>query len=255
MTLSWSGANFGGVTITHAPRTAGVELSARSLIVADTGPSETSSYQSSLAQKYPSRAVPRARPTCRSRPAPPGGSRASLRISPSGTVVDGALANLIVPVSNFWLSFGPVQGTLARVDLQVGGGFGVAAPRIRRLRIGQVHGPGDFRFGVGDFIDRSVVVVGEDAEPRGLTLDPALRVFEAAGRIWRLADPFRTDEELIGTVADPCDPDRRVNLVYGCHALPPRTRLRNYGVFVRYGQPPSPAVCLPPPYGGPPQHA
>jgi len=51
MTLCWCGANFGGATITHAPTTAGVELSARSLMVAVTGPSETSSYQSSLAQK------------------------------------------------------------------------------------------------------------------------------------------------------------------------------------------------------------
>src|SRR5215471_8588786 len=109
MTLSWSGANFGGATITHAPRTAGVELSARSLIVADTGPSETSSYQSSLAQKYASRAVPAGEADL---PKPPSTTRwfsGILRISPSGTVVTGALSNLIVPVSNFWLSFGPCK--------------------------------------------------------------------------------------------------------------------------------------------------
>jgi hypothetical protein len=97
-------------------------------------------------------------------------------------------------------------------------------PRIRRLGIGQVHSPGDFRFGVGDFIDRSVVVVREDTELCGLTLNPALRVFEAAGRIWRLADPFRTDEELVWAVADTCDADRRVNFVHGCPVLPPRTK-------------------------------
>src|SRR5262245_37864301 len=99
MTLSRSGANFDGVRITHAPRTVGVELSARSLIVADTGPSETSSYQSSLAQKNPSRAVPAGEADV---PKPPSTTRwfsGVLRISPSGTVVTGALENLIVPVS------------------------------------------------------------------------------------------------------------------------------------------------------------
>ena len=46
ITLSWCGANFGGATMTQAPSTAGDELSALSVIVAVTGPSETSSYQS-----------------------------------------------------------------------------------------------------------------------------------------------------------------------------------------------------------------
>src|SRR5688572_24319940 len=50
MTLSMSGANFGGAPTTHAPTTGGDALVARSVIVADTGPSDTSSYQSSLIQ-------------------------------------------------------------------------------------------------------------------------------------------------------------------------------------------------------------
>src|SRR5689334_9679188 len=53
ITLSWCGANFGGVTSTHAPVTAGVELSERSLIVAVTGPSDASSNHSVFCQKSP----------------------------------------------------------------------------------------------------------------------------------------------------------------------------------------------------------
>ena len=49
ITLSRCGANLGGATITQAPSTAGVALVARSLMVAVTGPSETSSYQSVVA--------------------------------------------------------------------------------------------------------------------------------------------------------------------------------------------------------------
>ena len=48
MTLSWCGANLGGVTITQAPSTAGVDSSERSVMVAVTGPSDMSSYQPSL---------------------------------------------------------------------------------------------------------------------------------------------------------------------------------------------------------------
>ena len=50
MTLSMSGANFGGATMIHAPTTGGDVFVARMVIVADTGPSDTSSYQSSLIQ-------------------------------------------------------------------------------------------------------------------------------------------------------------------------------------------------------------
>src|SRR6185503_16567559 len=99
MTLCWCGANFGGPTITQAPVTAGVEPLLRSLIVAVNGPSETSSYQSLLPQKL---LIPEPSGEA-DLPNPPSTTRrlfVSLRISPSGTLVTGALVNLISPLSN-----------------------------------------------------------------------------------------------------------------------------------------------------------
>ena len=80
-----------------------------------------------------------------------------------------------------------------------------------------MDGPADIRFGICELLDRTVVVVGVDAEPCRLTLDTALRVFEAAR--WRrmLADAFGPDEEFVRAVADSCDTDGRMNLVDGRH--------------------------------------
>ena len=92
----------------HAPTTGGVELSARILTVAVTGPSDTSSYQSGLPQKFP---IPE--PTGEADlPKPPSTSKwfsVSLRISPRGTVVVDGPGNVIWPLSNSFRCPGPLN--------------------------------------------------------------------------------------------------------------------------------------------------
>src|SRR3954463_9304344 len=107
MTLSCCGENFGGATITHAGDTDGVELSDRSLIVAVTEPSDTSSYQSSLPQK-PEMPEPSGDADLPNPPSTNSRFTLSVRISPNGTVTALAPENLTCPLSNTLRWFGPL---------------------------------------------------------------------------------------------------------------------------------------------------
>ena len=78
----------------------------------------------------------------------------------------------------------------------------------------------------------------EDAETRGLRLNRARVLIGRDGRTRSVAAcggarVFRTDEELIGRrIPEPCDPDRRMDLVDGldlrCQRSPSRTRLSRH---------------------------
>jgi hypothetical protein len=59
--------------------------------------------------------------------------------------------------------------------------------------------------------------VGKNSESRSLALDATLRVFETARRVGFLANAFRSDEKIVGTVADTCYSDCGMNLVYSGH--------------------------------------
>lgn len=87
------------------------------------------------------------------------------------------------------------------------------------------NGPLDVGFDGSDLIDRVVVVVGEDTEPRRLSLHPTLCVLETAWWIGPLLRTLRPDEELVRSVAKPSDTDCRVNLDARdghCYLLPIR---------------------------------
>ena len=210
--------------MTQAPTTAGVAFVARILIVAETGPSEMSSYQPALPQK----SVMPLPPGEADVPAPPSTSRwfaSSLRISPSGTVVTGSPEKRIAPLSNSCCWSGPVVLRAPGSIVRSPAGSLLPRPGIGRLLVDQVHRPGDVGLGVGDLLDGAVVVVREDAEARRLALDAALRVLEAAGRLGPLAEALRADEEL-RAVADPRDADRRMDAIDGGHCESPWDLLR-----------------------------
>jgi hypothetical protein len=124
----------------------------------------------------------------------------------------------------------------AGIDDQVRSGVAdvaaaVASSVVSRLAIRQVHFPFDLCLCGRDFMHLrhrpgGVLGVGVDAKPRPLPLDPALRILVLAGlrrcvarllQRGRYSRRFGADEELIGTVADARDPNRRVNAI--CTAL------------------------------------
>jgi hypothetical protein len=117
---------------------------------------------------------------------------------------------------------GTGQGTRAGIDREVAGRFAVAPVRVGRLRVDEVDGPGNLGVVVGDLVEGAVVVVREDAEAGSLPLDPALGVFKPALRFRQLTHALRPDEELVGAVADPSDPDRWMDAVRRCHSSLPR---------------------------------
>ena len=107
----------------------------------------------------------------------------------------------------------------AGIDRHRAGSLGVPPAGMSRLLVDEMHRPVDIRFGIGDLLDRAVVVMRVDTESRCLTFDPALRILEAASWSRMLSVAFGPDEELVRTVADSCDADGRMNLVNGRHIV------------------------------------
>jgi hypothetical protein len=175
MTLSWCGANFGGATMTHAPDTAGAELSACSVIVAVAGPSDTSPYQSSLAQNVLS-PEPGGDADV---PNPPSTEQVTFRIAADSSERNrgGRKARKRNRACVEALRLvRTADRARAGIDGQIGGRFGVAAAGIRGFLVDEMDAPRDVRLGVRDFVERPIVVMRVNAKPRRLSLHAALGV-------------------------------------------------------------------------------
>src|SRR5262245_6596160 len=102
-----------------------------------------------------------------------------------------------------------------------------------------MYGPSDISLSIADLFHRAVVVMREDTKARRLAFYAALCVLKAAWRVRFLANEFRPDKELVRTVPDSCDTDRRVNLVDGCHlsSLPGLPPSRNADIASAFSGP------------------